>query len=739
MAASAWRKKPVTFAASAGDDLAVTVDSVAAFRSSSSIPSETTKVTIRGYYGPNTSGGGDFLIDRTDTTTADDGVLTFTNGDGLRIKRSVSNGVLNTSQAGIQPNTDISAKWNDLVGSLLSNPNFGKILFDLPGTYDLYTSVLATTGIAHQESVEVDAVPDVYIRGTGKILQHRLSVPTSTRSLTADLNKGDHTISLDSTVESGQILFIECYFTSSSTAVIWKQPVTVSKDTDGVININTSKFFFPSNPWTLPDGTREIATRITVYENVPNFSIKNLNFIGVVTGSNNPANIFPMMEFHGANVVLENVTYDSSREADSAEKASLERLPGLVVQRYGNLNATNIKARNSGYTIWLQDTQKSLIEKSQGEKVRHLVAQNHCHDTTVRGSSSINGGLIDGHGYWDLILDDCDMSDAFGLNNARGQGNLTVKDCQIRDSFLAGSASYLPFNWAEDSANVQFYQQNMGCTLSMVDSTVEGSLRPGPVFTTLSIKNSKIRFFHPMETFFSTLSAIPRTVFLENCTDLDGTPWYYPSAQVSSGNRNNTYRNLSNPLNIIDPVFVDSTESANGNLTYVFPCDSLNLNIGDLSYKWTSGRNFIKKFNDGTTFTLVFLIPQTGFPHMGPREFNNVRLLTLRIQGYMLHNNAFNISDTEYEDVAKIYYNQDGLRLIQNFTATRGSTNYRVLEITGSRATNQGDADGSPVEPIPAQFSEWSTLHRIEIDVAVEVDKSNGGVVLALETETMFL
>ena len=70
----------------AGEGLLVTVDSVAAFRSAS-IPADTEKVTIRGYYGPNTLGGGDFLIDRADTTTADNGGTVLVNADGLRVKR----------------------------------------------------------------------------------------------------------------------------------------------------------------------------------------------------------------------------------------------------------------------------------------------------------------------------------------------------------------------------------------------------------------------------------------------------------------------------------------------------------------------------------------------------------------------------------------------------------------------------------------------------------------------------
>lgn len=84
----AWRKNSsITFAASAGDNFAAIFDSVADFRSSSGIPTETVTVTIRGYDSANALGGSSFLIDRSDTNTSDNGVDVFVNTDGLRIKR----------------------------------------------------------------------------------------------------------------------------------------------------------------------------------------------------------------------------------------------------------------------------------------------------------------------------------------------------------------------------------------------------------------------------------------------------------------------------------------------------------------------------------------------------------------------------------------------------------------------------------------------------------------------------
>lgn len=73
---------------SAGDNLQATFDTVAAYRAAAGIPAEAVSILIRGYISANDGSGDVFVVDRSDTSTSDDGgYSTLVNGDGLRIKR----------------------------------------------------------------------------------------------------------------------------------------------------------------------------------------------------------------------------------------------------------------------------------------------------------------------------------------------------------------------------------------------------------------------------------------------------------------------------------------------------------------------------------------------------------------------------------------------------------------------------------------------------------------------------
>ena len=262
----------------------------------------------------------------------------------------------------------------------------------------------------------------------------------------------------------------------------------------------------------------------------------------------------------------------------------------------------------------------------------------------------------------------------------------------------------------------------------------------GPYHLDVVIKNSKLGGFTPSELFYNDNpsnrpSTLRRTVDLINCTDLAGNPLYYPSVteQDYLGRnvhyRNVDFRNSGNPLNKVEPIVIESGSSTNGNNTYIIPLDSLGLNLNRVQYPWRMGDSAQPVIDTGSSFTLIFYMVQSGRPEMAPLEMDNSRLLHIDIEGGILHTDAFEASSTTYEDRATIKYDSSGLVLVQNFTETRGSTNYRVLEIVATRATTQGSANGTPNEPVPTALSEWVNLHRIEVDIAVTVTKTDGRLI----------
>ena len=731
---------------SAGDNLTVTLDSVAQFRASSGIPSEAVSITIRGYYGPNTPGGGELLIDRADTITVDDGGTVFVNADGLRIKRSIGEEIL-TSWFGFYADgvTDNSAKKNTIF-ALALNQNKG-VWFNQPGTYYFTSNDTATNAnITHGQTFQVRGGPNVKIKtSSGSVYFIDFNTNGITANLTADLNRGDRLISIDdSTIKNGDILHLLLVNVANNSQIVWEQLFGVTLDNDGNIYAQASKFFFPSaDPYTLPDGTTELKTRVSVYKNTPNFIIKDFEFTFDLVGDNTPANKRLAIEMHGGNVHLENLKLSTNRDATAAEQGGFYNLPTIILWRYGKMTAKNIEARNSGYTIWCQWCQSALIEGIKGENIRHFVTLNNTHDVTVKDAYVNNGGVMDAHGSWgykainvNSVNPTTDPSD-----NVRGFGPTTIIDSSFTTTSLLLSSPPSTYIWpgyTSNSLNHQFFIDNLASTLTIKNTYVSGYIQGGHYNRNQSYTDVVCGGLNPGETsFVSGLTDIGRTVILSNVKDHANKNIILP--KMEGGNaRLNTVTDVSNPLGEVPSWFVDAASSANGNDTYVGLLDCWRSNPGK-HHKWQMSDVFYKRIygrqdTDPNSITLVLIVSWSGFPYVSQGQS---RLIQLRPYGRLVHDNGLDSSNTDYQDYASLVYSGSGVSILENFSQSRGGGTYIPLTINGIRST-QSSVGGGPQEPLPTEIAGYTGLHRIELDIDIDVRQTNGSLSFGIEGTTQF-
>ncbi|MFG6094373.1 hypothetical protein SPB21_03945 [Leptothoe sp. ISB3NOV94-8A] len=741
----AWRKQPITFAASAGDDLAITIDSVSDFRSSSNIAAEATKVTIRGYYGANTPGGGDFLIDRTDTTSTDNSGTVFVNTDGLRIKRSTSDEVL-ASWFGIRPDgvTDYSSQKNAIFEYALTN-NLG-IWFDQPGTYFFAGNDTATNAnISHGQTFSVRGGPGVKIKlqgGSNYFIDFNSNAIAA--NLTADVNRGDRSIPTDdATIKNGDIIYLRLVNAANNSEIAWEQLFGVTLDANGTVYTQASKFFFPSaDPYTLPDGTTELRTRVVIYKNTPNFIIKDFEFTFDLVGDNSSANFRRAIELHGGNVQLENLSLTTNRDATASEQGGFFNLPGIINWRHGRMTAKNIKAKNSGYTLWVQWCQSALIEDISGENIRHFITTNNAHDITVKNANVHNGGVLDAHGAWDYKAFNITVSNPAGgdLDNVRAQGNVEIFDSSFDIDELLLSAPVSAYTWdawANTEANRQFFFENMLSNLSVKNTKVSGKIVAGTYKKVQSFSDCVCSGVSPGEMTLGSVVNIGATVEFDNAKDWSGNSLLLP---VTPGNSRAVFPivNKSNPQNEVATWVVDAADSANGNQTFIGLLEAYNVNV-DSRYGWQFSRALNERIygrqdTDPNTITIVLIVSWSGFPYVSPQQNRNIQLCPY---GRLLHSNGGTATNMVYEDEANLIYTNSGATLINNFSQTRGSSDYQPLSITEVRST-QGNVGGGPLEPLPSEIGTYTNLHRIELDIDIDVRQANGSIAFGLRGTTLF-
>lgn len=102
--------------------------------------------------GGNPRGGGDFYYDAADTTTADDGIITFVTSSGARLKR-ITHGRYNLAMAGVNPGDDATLPLKTLIALILAKYkaittgasvpiNYNNAIIEVdPGTYIISSTV----------------------------------------------------------------------------------------------------------------------------------------------------------------------------------------------------------------------------------------------------------------------------------------------------------------------------------------------------------------------------------------------------------------------------------------------------------------------------------------------------------------------------------------------------------------------------------------------------------------------
>ena len=752
MVVSAWRDDGLRqidiTGISAGDNLSATFDSVAQFRTSANIPAETVLITIRGYQGPNTPGGETYLVDRNDTTTADNGGTTLVNADGLRVKPTDASDELKTSSFGFVADgaTDNSARKNIIFQLALSLDK--GVWFDQPGTYYFASNDTATNAtISHGQTFSVRGGAGVKIKlATGSDYFIDFNTNSITSSLTANVNRGDRTISVDdSTIKNGDIIHLRLVNVANNSQIAWEQIFGVTLDNDGNVYTQASKFFFPSaNPYTLPDGTTEVETTVTVYKNTPNFIVKDFEFTFDLVGDNNSTNFRRAIEMHGGNVHLENLKLSTNRDATTAEQGGFFNLPAIINWRFGKMLAKNIEARNSGYTIWCQWCQSALIEGIKGENIRHFVTLNNAHDVTVKDAYVHNGGVMDAHGSWGYKAINVNAVNptTISLDNVRGFGPTTIIDSSFTTSDLLLSSaptSYIWTGYTSDPLNHPFFINNLLSTLTVKNTYVSGYIQGGAFNRNQSYSDVICDGLNTGEVNLqSGLVNVGGVMTLSNVKNLSNKNIILP--KIGGGNaRAMTAIDVSNPQNEVPSWFVEAGSSVNENDVYVGLLDCWRVNP-EVHHKWQMSNVFYKRIygrqdTDPNSITLILIVSWSGFPYVSQ---GRSRLIQLRPYGRLVHSNGTNSSNTDYEDYASLVYDNSGISILENFSQSRGGGGgYIPLTINGIRST-QGSVGVGPQEPLPAEIAVYTGLHRIELDIDIDVRRTYGSVSLGIEGTTQF-